>query len=251
MDWLVYHLVRDILVHYWYAVQCKLYGFIENGKAEGIVANAVIMALEIPDEYVLICEDEDVAYVASKTNFPSIWLVTSPNTDWAQCNCPLGMRGNICKHVVKVFRMLNGQVEPGDIIKYAGSLRGTIQVAYPNVGLDAFATIPVAESGYNKQEQIVKVDDTEKTLSSIRTVLHEIEAMAVENMDLRHHVLAALHESKGRIASLKVKADAGLMHPLSQPSFQVGPGPKNLRRFKACSETGGKRRGTRGRSSQV
>ena len=238
--------MKDVLIHYWYAVQCKLYGFIKNGKVEGIVANVVIRALEIHDEYVLICEDEDVAYVASKTNFLTIWLVISSNTDWAQCNCPMGMRGNICKHVVKVFRMLNTKVEPGDIIKYVGSLRGTIQAAYPYVELDAFATIPVAESGYNKQEQIVKVKDTEKTLSSIRTILHEIEAMAVENMDLRHHVLAALHESKGRIASLKVKADAELMHPLSQPSFQVGPGPTNLRRFKACSETGDKRRGTRG-----
>ena len=150
---------------------------------------------------------------------------------------------------MKVFRKLNTQVEPSDIIIYAGSLRGTIQAAYPYARLDAFATIPVVESGYNKQEQIVKVEDTEKTLSCIRTVLHEIEAMAVENMDLHHHVLAALHENMERIASLKVTADVGLMHPLSQPSFQVGPGPKNLRRFKACSETGGKRRDTRGRSS--
>jgi hypothetical protein len=36
------------------------------------------------------------------------------------------MRGNICKHVMKVFRMLNTQVEPGDIIRYDGFLRGTI-----------------------------------------------------------------------------------------------------------------------------
>lgn len=97
----------------------------------------------------------------------------------------------------------------------------------------------------------MKVEDPQKTLSSIRTILHEIEAMAIENVDLRHHVLATLHESKGKIASLKVKVDAGLIHPLSQPSIEVGPGPKNLRRFKACSERGGRRRATRGRGSQV
>ena len=67
VDWLVYHLVKDVLVHYWYVVQCKLYGFIKNGKVEEIVANAVIRALEIPDEYVLICEDEDVDYVAQRS----------------------------------------------------------------------------------------------------------------------------------------------------------------------------------------
>ena len=47
MDWLVYHFVKDVLVHYWYVVQCKLYGFIKNGKVEGIVANVIIRTLEI------------------------------------------------------------------------------------------------------------------------------------------------------------------------------------------------------------
>ena len=42
VDWLIYHLLKDVLIHYWYAVQCKLYGFIKNGKAEGIMASAVI-----------------------------------------------------------------------------------------------------------------------------------------------------------------------------------------------------------------
>ena len=147
--------------------------------------------------------------------------------------------------------MINTQVEPGDIIRYVGSLRGTIQTGYPTAGLDTFAIAQEAESHQDRLKHTVKVEDPQKTLSSIRTIMHEIDAMAVENVDLRHHVLAALHESKGRIASLKVKADVGLMHPLSQPSFQVGPGPKNLCRFKACSETGGKSRGTRGRGSRV
>ena len=52
-----------------------------------------------------------------------------------------------------------------------------------------------------------------------------------------------LNENKGKFASLKVKAAAGLLHPLSQPSFKKTDGPKNLRRFKACSETGAKKRG--------
>ena len=126
VDWLIYHLLKDVLIHYWYAVQCKLYGFIKNGKAEGIVANAVIRALDIPDEHVRISEEANVAYVASQTNFPTIWVVTSPNSDWAHCNCPLGMRGNMCKHAVKAFKMINKDVSGSDIIRYAGTLRGTI-----------------------------------------------------------------------------------------------------------------------------
>ena len=30
MDWLVFHLIGDVLTHYWYGVQCKLDGFVKN-----------------------------------------------------------------------------------------------------------------------------------------------------------------------------------------------------------------------------
>ena len=65
VDWLIYHLVKDVLIHCWYAVQCKIYGFINNVKAEGIVASVVIRALNIPDKHVSISEEAFVAYVAS------------------------------------------------------------------------------------------------------------------------------------------------------------------------------------------
>jgi hypothetical protein len=37
MDWLIYHLTGDVLHHYWYAVQYKLYGYIRNKNAERVV----------------------------------------------------------------------------------------------------------------------------------------------------------------------------------------------------------------------
>jgi hypothetical protein len=36
MDWPIYHLVSDVLTHYWYGVQCKIFGYIKNKKCEGI-----------------------------------------------------------------------------------------------------------------------------------------------------------------------------------------------------------------------
>lgn len=243
VDWLIYHLLKDVLIHYWYAVQLKLYGFIKNGKAEGIVASAVIRAEEIPDELVKICEEQDIAYVASQTNFPAIWVVTSPNSDWAHCNCPLGMRGNICKHVVKVFRMINADAHPGDIIRYAGTLRGTIQVGFKPAGITEIADVGVVEEIQDRRKQPAREDDPEKSLREIDAVLALLRTDALENPALREIFLAMLNESKGKFASLKVKAAAGLLHPLSQPSFKKTDGPKNLRRFKACSETGAKKRG--------
>ena len=61
--------MKDVLVHYWYVVQYKLYGFIKNGKAEGIVASVIIRALEIPHKHVSILEEEYMAYSASQTKF--------------------------------------------------------------------------------------------------------------------------------------------------------------------------------------
>ena len=37
VGWLVYNLMKDILVHYWYTIQCKLYEFIKNGKTEALL----------------------------------------------------------------------------------------------------------------------------------------------------------------------------------------------------------------------
>ena len=40
------------------------------------------------------------------------------------------------------------------------------------------------------------------------------------------------HETKGKIFALKAESNYGLMHPLSQPSFEIGHGHKNMWIFK-------------------
>ena len=124
MDWLIYHLMGDVLTHYWYGVQCKAFGFIRNTKQEGIVVTAIIRANAIPDTNVRICLDENVAYVASINNRPKVWTIHSPDSEWAQCNCPIAREGMICKHTLKVFKMLHPNVDDGHIFREAGSKYG-------------------------------------------------------------------------------------------------------------------------------
>jgi hypothetical protein len=57
MDWLIYHLVGDVFTYYWYGVQCKIFGYIKNKKCEGIVANVVFQAHDIPSTNVLVYLD--------------------------------------------------------------------------------------------------------------------------------------------------------------------------------------------------
>ena len=125
MDWLIYHLTGDVLTHYWYSVQCKAYGFIRNKKQEGIVASAIVGANDIPDSNVLICMDEGVAYVGSVNNRPKVWTIKCPDSEWAQCDCPVAQQGMICKHTIKVFKMLHPGIEDGAIVREAGTRHGT------------------------------------------------------------------------------------------------------------------------------
>jgi hypothetical protein len=75
MDWLIYHLTGDVLTHYWYVVQCKLYGFIPNKTAERVIASAILRSKDIPDHLVkLFPGGQDVAQVISVNHFPSIYM---------------------------------------------------------------------------------------------------------------------------------------------------------------------------------
>jgi hypothetical protein len=81
LDWLIYHLVGDVVTHYWYAVQCKLFGFVRNKNQERIVATAVVRARGIPDCVVRIFPDnEDIALVASVNHRPKVWTVHGPDS---------------------------------------------------------------------------------------------------------------------------------------------------------------------------
>lgn len=87
MDWLIYHLLGDVLNHYFYAVACRIYSYVKNRKAEGIVASVVVCAWDIPGEYVsLYPKGLDIALVVSVNNYPHIWTVTYHDFDYAQCN---------------------------------------------------------------------------------------------------------------------------------------------------------------------
>ena len=62
----MFHLIGDVLTHYWHGVQCKLDGFVKYQKFEEIVIGAVMRAHEITVKYVFMYpEEKDVALVIS------------------------------------------------------------------------------------------------------------------------------------------------------------------------------------------
>ena len=55
--------------------------------------------------------DEDKAFVGPINNNPKVWTIYSPDSEWAQCDCPIAREGMICKHTVKAFKMFCPAIE--------------------------------------------------------------------------------------------------------------------------------------------
>lgn len=248
MDWLVYHLVGDVLTHYWYGVQCKLYGFIKNRKAEGIVAGAVLRAREIPDDYVSIYpEDKDIALVLSINNYPAVWTVTCPDSIWAQCDCPMGMRGNICKHAMKVFKCLHPDIEDAFIIRHAGTLKGTIEAGIDNAAIDAFHEGRTVNNGVDRTTIICPTGKYNDFLAE----LQEIQNLVSQDRSLTTFALAQVKSVKGKIFDRQAKAEAGILHPLSQPQFEAGECDNRTRRHPSFLERSRHKGGNVGKKRKV
>ena len=68
--------------------------------------------------------EDNVAYIGSVNNRPKVWTIHSPDSEWTQCDCPIASHGMICKHAIKVFKMLHPDIEDGLIVREAGTLHG-------------------------------------------------------------------------------------------------------------------------------
>lgn len=103
---------------------------------------AILQANEIPNANVFICMDEDVAYVGSVNNKSKVWTIHSPGSKWVQCDCPITCKRMICKHTMKVFKMLNLDIKDGVITKKTSMFHGidyctSMSQCYSNFFCDA------------------------------------------------------------------------------------------------------------------
>lgn len=139
MDSLIFQVTSNVLMHYWYAIQCKLYSFVMNKAAERVVTSAIMHVHFIPDNFVkLYPEGHNIAFVTSMNHYPKIWTVLDSDKDYTQCDCPVAERGNICKHIVKCFKMLHPEIQDVFIIRITGTTRGMLEFASTISTLDAF-----------------------------------------------------------------------------------------------------------------
>lgn len=103
VDWLVHKLTTELHSSYWLDRHADESGSFQNVKDEYIASTSWHRALQIPDLSVTI-DDKDhlFAEVVSQNNSCQTHTVWNPGSDFSFCDCEWSMKGNLCKHVIKV-----------------------------------------------------------------------------------------------------------------------------------------------------
>jgi hypothetical protein len=185
--------------------------YVRNKKQEGIGNNALFLAHDIPYTNVLFHLDgEDITFVASTNHLEKMWIVHAPTLEWPQCDCPFATQGIICKHVMKVFKMLHPNIGDGSIVREINTLH---RVAWgvaipehnsPNYGIkdnDTKDDDPIKEQLGQKIGLELK-DHPESTIDEdvidvIDKVFSDLRATTMELPTLQMHLLSTLRVLRG------------------------------------------------------
>ena len=209
----------------------KQHGFIPNLKQEQFVINAVLKARDIPDSCVTLpIADDGPALITSKTNPSKLYSVYSPDCEWGCCDCMWALKGNICKHQVKVLMILHPSLAEGTITRYCGSLAGTSEggrgnmldpvLHFPEDVTDTGAPFPTPARVHPSGSQYL-TQSGEDMENRARNLTNEFMDVATGDNFLLKHLLADLHIVRGKQRSLLTRIKHGLVEStLAEMHFQ-------------------------------
>lgn len=102
VDWLVHKLTTELHSSYWLDRCADERDSFQNVKEEYIASTSWYRALQIPDSYITLENNQFYAKVLSQKDSNKTHLVWNPGSEFAFCDCEWAMQGNLCKHVIKV-----------------------------------------------------------------------------------------------------------------------------------------------------
>ena len=123
LDWLITILLSVTAERYRIRHQLKRAGYVRNKKAEEALRASIMAARGVDSARVVIVDSATGSADVSSPDYEPGYMVTDAVTAQPMCSCPCGLRGAICKHIVKVMRVL-GKSEPKILLAW-GTLRGT------------------------------------------------------------------------------------------------------------------------------
>ena len=144
----MHELIGEVLTHFWYQNLRKRFGFVINKQHNQIVVQAIFKARNIPDSNVALPIEEGApAMLRSCTKPNVVYTVFNPTSEWVCCTYSQANRGYICKHKLKVFRMLRPHVQEGSIARLCGSLQGMVHGGVHKIFLsDDSDVVPTAST---------------------------------------------------------------------------------------------------------
>lgn len=85
----------------------KQHGFVHNMKQEKFIINAILKDKQIPNHRVMLPIAEDAPIiVSSHNNLSNSYLMYSLDCEWACCDCRWALKGDICKHEIKILKIM-------------------------------------------------------------------------------------------------------------------------------------------------
>ncbi|PIA45621.1 hypothetical protein AQUCO_01600086v1 [Aquilegia coerulea] len=101
VDWLVHKLTTELHSSYWLDRHADETGSFQNVKEEYIASTSWYRALQIPDTDVIL-DDKDHLFAKVASQKGTSHVVWNPGSEFSFCDCAWSMKGNLCKHVMKV-----------------------------------------------------------------------------------------------------------------------------------------------------
>lgn len=114
VDWLVHKLTTELHSTYWLDRYADESDSFQNVKEDYIASTSWHRALKIPDSAVTLDKENLVAKVQSQKDTNVSRVVWNPGSEFAFCDCAWSLRGNLCKHVIKVNTMCENREGYGD-----------------------------------------------------------------------------------------------------------------------------------------
>lgn len=115
MDWLTFTLLKRVELCYWNMASLKNSSFVNNYRLEYMYETSVDKAKRIPEDHCVQHEHFENAYWVQSQSSSNRYLVLFLGKTFSSCNCPWALRGNFCKHVIKVSTLCGDVQDPKEI----------------------------------------------------------------------------------------------------------------------------------------
>ncbi|KAK9705525.1 hypothetical protein RND81_07G063700 [Saponaria officinalis] len=117
VDWLVHNLTAELHSSYWLDRYADEHDTFPKVKETYIASTSWHRALQIPDSAVYFPENIHLfAKIRSLKDNNVSHTVWNPGSEFAFCDCAWFLRGNLCKHVIKVNMMCQNRQDFSDSI---------------------------------------------------------------------------------------------------------------------------------------